>query len=216
MNLQQLKHSESLMISVGTTSTIGIHFLPSIISGFITANPEMDFQFHYQPKEILLQNIKGQAYDFYFYDTIDFKAPSENIETLSICNVENVLIVPKSHPLAKETEVSLRDLKDESFVSSCKLTKEELNSFESFLGYSPRIVMQASETNMVEGLVAAGVGIAIVPDTPLMNTNIFSKVKLKDASFSRTIYMAWNKTTAVSDAARSFLHYIKTTFSSSL
>ena len=66
-------------------------------------------------------------------------------------------------------------------------------SYSEFLGYIPKISIRPSEASMLEGLVAAGAGISIVPNTPIINTNSVSILKIKEKIKDKTIYMGWLK-----------------------
>jgi len=57
---------------------------------------------------------------------------------------------------------------------------------------------------MLSGLVAAGAGITIVSNTPLINTNALSVIKIKEDIGYKTIYMGWLKDSCISPAAKEF------------
>ena len=46
---------------------------------------------------------------------------------------------------------------------------------------------------MLASLVAAGAGIAIILNTPMINTNKLSIIKIKDYIGRKNIYMGWNR-----------------------
>lgn len=209
--IQKLIQPETGTLTIGTTTNIGIHFLPAILSSFMMEHPNSNFQFHYQPNETLFHNLLQHSIDFAFFDCHTISSLPAGIVSLPIRHEEYVLIVPKNHPMASLTEVSLRDLKDEAFISSCNISEEQLASCSELIGYTPKIAIQPTEPSMVEGLVAAGAGIAIVSNTPLMNTNIFSSIKLKENICYRTIYMAWDPSLTMPPAAKEFLNYIRNT-----
>jgi len=56
--------------------------------------------------------------------------------------------------------------------------------------------------------VAAGAGISIVPNTPIINTNTLSVIKIKENLKDRIIYMVWNKNSYMSPIANIFKDYV--------
>ena len=106
---------------------------------------------------------------------------------------EYVLIVPKNHPLANKEEVYLSDLKNEYFIAYNNKCSDVEKSYSDLIGYTPKIYAEPSESSILSGLVAAGAGIAIILNTPLINTNKISVIKIKDKIDYKSIYMVWNK-----------------------
>lgn len=75
--------------------------------------------------------------------------------------------VPRNHPLKGETSVTWRMLAKESYIM---IPRQRGPGFFDHMialcqreGFSPNIVLEASQFHTVIGLVAAGIGIAVVP-----------------------------------------------------
>lgn len=209
IELKKLRDPNSGTISIATTANIGLHFIPSMISSFMIENPLINFQFNYQSTQDILSNLIKKEVDFGFFDCISSVAQYPQIEMLPIHKEEYVLIVPKQHRLANQTEVSLCDLRDEYFVASCTVSEEMLSTYSKLLGYTPKISISPSESTIVEGLVAAGAGIALVSNTPLLSSNLISVIKIKEKISDRTLYMGWNKEVFRSPHINKFSNYME-------
>lgn len=85
-----------------------------------------------------------------------------------------VLAVPENHRLAPRSSVSLSELADEDFVSFPKRTWRSLadiiNELCETAGFSPRATQVATAMQTVLGLVAVGMGVAIVPESRTLMT----------------------------------------------
>ena len=195
-------------ISISSTSSIGTYFMPFIISNFLNKNPNTKFQFSHDSVKNIICNLKSKKIDLGFYECIDTINLPHEIESIPIKKEEYILIVPKNHHLAKKSEVSLKELENESFVASCLENKDKLLSYSDFFGYTPKISIRPSESSMLEGLVAAGAGISIVPNTPFINTNTVSILKIKEKIKDKTIYMGYLKNSYMSPIAKIFKDYI--------
>lgn len=195
-------------ISISSTSSIGTYFMPFIISNFLNKNPNTKFQFSHDSVKNIICNLKSKKIDLGFYECIDTINLPHEIESIPIKKEEYILIVPKNHHLAKRGEVSLKELKNESFVASCVENKDKLLSYSNFFGYIPKISIRPSESSMLEGLVAAGAGISIVPNTPFINTNTVSILKIKEKIKDKTIYMGYLKNSYMPPIAKTFKDYI--------
>ncbi|HEV3088302.1 MAG TPA: LysR substrate-binding domain-containing protein [Candidatus Elarobacter sp.] len=80
-----------------------------------------------------------------------------------------LLALPEEHRLAGEAAVRLADLRDEGFITypadrGAGLYEETLRLCHE-AGFEPKIVQEANEIYTIIGMVAAGLGVAIVPDS---------------------------------------------------
>lgn len=84
----------------------------------------------------------------------------------AIYQEHSAVALPKDHPLAQRTRISLRELADEPFVMYARRVHQEL--FDQIIalchvaGFSPTIVQEAVSETAVVGLVSAGLGVALV------------------------------------------------------
>jgi DNA-binding transcriptional LysR family regulator len=88
--------------------------------------------------------------------------------TLEVIAQEPILVaLPTGHPLADRTEVPLTALAGEGFIA---YPRYPLPSFTDFLfrlcertGFSPRVIQETGQMQTALSLIAAGLGIALVP-----------------------------------------------------
>jgi DNA-binding transcriptional LysR family regulator len=80
-----------------------------------------------------------------------------------------LLALPSSHPLAERKELQMGDVAGEAFVSQPRelaaTLHKRLTTLAGAAGFQPRIVQQTQQINGLLALVAAGVGLALVPAT---------------------------------------------------
>ncbi|HEY5524749.1 MAG TPA: LysR family transcriptional regulator [Clostridium sp.] len=209
--LQDMVNPDKGIISIASTYCISTYFMPFIISDFLTSCPDTKFQFNYESIPIILNDLKDGKIDIGFYDNVDEIHAHTEITSIPVKKEEYVLIVPKNHPLSNQTDVSLKDLKDESFIVFCEGNKDKLLSYSQFINYTPKIFLQPNQASMLGGLVAAGAGITIVPYNPLINTNTLSIIKIKEDIGYKTIYMGWLKDSYMSPIAKKFRDYVMST-----
>ena len=85
-----------------------------------------------------------------------------------LCRDTLVVAVHESHPIAALRAVRMRRLRDEEFISyprssSATLYQDSLRALAATGKFVPNIVQEASDSSTIIGMVAAGLGIAIVP-----------------------------------------------------
>lgn len=206
--LKDLASPDKGTISIASTYCIGACFMPFIISDFLSCYPESKFQFNHESIPDILKDLKEGKIDLGFYDDIDDIHVNDEIESIPIKKEEYVLIVPKRHALSNQEEVSLKDLKDESFIVFCEENKDKKLSYTEFIEYTPKISLKPNQISMLGGLVAAGAGITIVSNTPLINTNRVSIIKIKEDIGHKTIYMGWLKNSYISPSTEKFRDHV--------
>ena len=83
------------------------------------------------------------------------------------------LALPRDHPLARKQRVRLQDVADETWVqeSGCPQLVRRLprGRLRGRRASTPKVGFQSDDYNVVQGLIAAGVGISLLPGLALTN-----------------------------------------------
>ena len=156
--------------------------------------------------------MKEGKYDFVFSSYIK---DEENLEFIPVAEEELVLITPKDHPLADEKSVNLGDTTQYDYIyfsknSGLRNVIDQL--FSKVKGY-PKIAYEGEEDSTVAGLVAAGFGIAIVPNIPLLNTMDVSVIPISSPEIHRYIYLVTLKKKYLAPVAEEFVEFVKNNYS---
>lgn len=206
--LKKMSQENMRKLSIASTYCIGTYFIPSVMGGFLSLYPETKFQFSHMNTETILRELKNGKIELGFYENSDEIYNNSDIESIEVKREEYVLIVPLNHRLAKEKEVSLKELEDESFIVYCDFEKGKTLSYSEIMGYNPKISIRPSEISMLGGLVASGAGISIVSNTPMINTNAVSILKIKEDIGWKITNMGWLKNSELSEIAQKFRDYV--------
>lgn len=86
-----------------------------------------------------------------------------------IANESLAVALPSQHALAERAQLAIADLRDEPFIMypvarGAGLTEETLRLCHA-AGFDPRIAQDANEIGTICGMVAAGLGVAVVPES---------------------------------------------------
>lgn len=213
--IEDIKRENENIISISSTDCVGASFMPFIISDFLNFYNNTKFNFNNEPIEKILNNLNNNKIDIGFFDSIKDINNYEEIEFTEVNKEKYVLVVPKNHHLANKSEVSLKDLKEESFIvfSECS---NKIMSYCELIDYTPKISVQPKEASMLGALVSAGAGITIIPNTPMINTNKISILDIKEDIGYKTIYMGWNKNSKKSSVINIFIEHIINNYKSSI
>jgi DNA-binding transcriptional LysR family regulator len=97
------------------------------------------------------------------------EARDERIEYVHLLDDPMFLALSSDHPLARRRAVKLADLADETWMhdsSSCPDASIFLRSCHA-AGFEPRVAFQNDDYSAIQGFIAAGVGVALIPQLAL-------------------------------------------------
>ncbi|MGW5720128.1 LysR family transcriptional regulator [Amycolatopsis sp. NPDC003865] len=93
------------------------------------------------------------------------------------------------HLISREAGDRIEDHRDSGWVGGCARCREELGAMCARAGFSPRIAALSDDMVVVQSLVAAGVGVAILPGLAL-RAHRRAGVQATETGFSRQIHAA--------------------------
>jgi LysR family transcriptional regulator, cys regulon transcriptional activator len=149
-------------LSIATTHTQARYALPPVIQGFISKYPEVSLHMH-QGTPI---QISEKAAD----GTVDFAIATEALELFSDLLMmpcyrwNRCILVPKDHPLAKLSKLSLEDVAEHQIVTYVFgfTGRSKLDDAFSEKGLTPKVVFTATDADVIKTYVRLGLGIGIV------------------------------------------------------
>lgn len=92
-----------------------------------------------------------------------------NIASKLISRERFILAMPATHPLAGRATVSIKQFKNDPFIMYARdlgpAFHNALFDFCAKAGFSPKVALEVSQINVAVGLVGAGIGVALVPQS---------------------------------------------------
>ena len=184
-------------------------FAPDIIVRYVSETNRVDVRLQFNQEatynELKEQLLAGDV-DLIFATEID----DPRIASSYIGEHQIILLVPKGHRLAQYDQVDLRELDGEDFISfdsDCQLRTVTDHIFQE-LGIRPNITMETAQDIIMNGLVAANHGVAIMP-FPLGGAPYNTKVvRIANNIPPRQLYLMWNKEQYLPPAAEYFRDFI--------
>ncbi|MCC3376461.1 LysR family transcriptional regulator [Cohnella sp. REN36] len=196
-------------IVVGSLPMTGSHVLPHVLPAFRSAYPDIEIALVEDTSAQLEQLTASGGTDVCLL-SLPLVEPALAYEP--IIEEEICLAVPPDHPLAaaaSSRQVSLAEVAEESFVMLKKGQGFRALAFRMCqdAGFSPRVGVESTNIETVQSLVAAGMGVALVPEMvtrrPLPG---LAPVHLRlEGRPSRTLVIAYRKGRYLSNAAEAFI-----------
>ncbi|KAM3094148.1 LysR substrate-binding domain-containing protein [Phormidesmis sp. 146-35] len=161
---QQIGRGEVGRLAIGFVDSAMYTVLPEILRVFREQFPAVELRLHELTTAQQIQALYDKQIDVGIVRSA-ISEPGLSAECLLLESL--VLALPEKHPLSAQTQVSLSSLADEFFIlfpaKMGPLFYEQIIHSCQQAGFRPKVAQEAVQMQTIVGLVAAGVGIAIVP-----------------------------------------------------
>jgi LysR family hydrogen peroxide-inducible transcriptional activator len=148
--------------SVGAIPTIAPHLLPPVLRDLRSRFPDCAVDVREDRTEALVEAVATMTLDCAVAST---PIADERIDVETIGEEELLVAVPRGHRLAHADDVAAAELRDEPVVAldGTHCLGRQIQGFCTARRIAPEIVCSASQIGTIFAMVAAGLGVAIVP-----------------------------------------------------
>jgi LysR family hydrogen peroxide-inducible transcriptional activator len=203
----QSKDPFSGELRLGIIPTVAPYLLPHIIPGLSTRFPKLTLYLVEDTTLNLLTKLnEGKL------DSVLLALPVEgDFITHSLFDEEFLLAVPLGHPLAKQKTTTFSDLKNKTLLlledGHCLRDQALAVCHEAHASESKNF--QATSLETLRHMVAAGVGITLMPKLSCRSNDGVSYLPFTSSIPKRTIAIIWRKSTAKKILLEQLAAYIK-------
>ena len=192
-------------LSLWTLPTLGHHLLPPVLARFRRAHPDIEITVREAvPARVVGQAVAEGRADLGF---VHLPCPVPGLARRVLSEEELALVVPVGHVLAGAGPVALADVAGEDFVWVPEGTTTEHPIYAACVaaGFTPRIACVSGSAQGMQALVAAGLGIALLPRLAIHPPDGAVLVELLPPRPTRTLAVVWREGGAPTHAAAAFL-----------
>jgi DNA-binding transcriptional LysR family regulator len=205
-DLAALDAGDAGPLRIGAYQSVGAKLLPTLLRAFAGQWPKVEVSLRESADDgELARLVERGELDLSFVVLPVGPGPYETVELM---RDPYVLVVPAASPLAaRERAPHLRELLDHPLIGfrTCRTTQQIEDRLRQ-TGRDPQIVFRSDDNGTVQGLVAAGVGIAVVPRLTVDDTDeAIAVVDLSDRLPPRLIGLAWHRDRRQTPAAEAFV-----------
>ncbi|MET7993110.1 LysR family transcriptional regulator [Amycolatopsis sp. NPDC005232] len=197
---------ESGRVVLGFLHLLGRSLVPSLLRGYRAQAPRARFTLVQGSRQEMVDRLAGGELDLALLAPV----PSDVVFETAVLSTQPILLsVPAGHRLAGRSGVRMEELADEEFVLlepgyGLRRITDELCAAA---GFSPRIAFEGQESDTVRGLVAAGLGVALLPHFEPGAPAGVAEVQI-EPPVGRTIGLAWRRGEPVSRAVGVFREFV--------
>lgn len=192
--LQSLRSGKVRMVAFATASST---LIPTIFGELRRTAPGVAVSYaEAEPKEATRQVLDGEAdlalVPSYPGEPMDAAAlAGRGLIALPRFVDEMLLVLPAGHALAAQQLVELSALEDDEWIAGCPRCRHHVIHACQHLGFEPNIAFETDNFGAVVAMVAAGLGVAILPRLALESTVLPAGAVVRPVTppSSREIYL---------------------------
>ncbi len=198
-------------IRIGFPHSLATYTLPTFVAAFRAEHPNIRFELKQGTVNHLIGHIVKGEIDLALVSPVPHDHP--DVEGHVLFTEEMLAILPPDHPLSESKSIRLAQLEKEPFVifkSGYTLRNIVIDACEK-AGFKPKIAFEGEETATIRGLVAAGLGVGLLPEVALVEKGPFSPaaVRISEPIVSRTVGFVTSRTRKLTPSERVFQHFLR-------
>lgn len=210
--LQELGTGGGLVL-LGGIRKLAAQTVPELMRDFLArpGNEAVRFELHTESgfSRDLLQAVEEERLDMAF---VSHPGDPTVFECLPFRRSPFVVVVPPGHPLAARESVTLEETLPYPYVYFSKRggLRPPIDAMFRAIDAQPKIAYETEEDTVVAGMAAAGFGIAVVPDHPVLRCLNVKILPITAPDPGRTAYLCRKRTAQLPAAADRFYAYCAT------
>ena len=147
---------------LSNTAAIAVH-LPRVLASFLASHPSISIEIEERESVDITEAVASGAADVGVASEAAF---SDAVKGFAFCDDQLVVVMPRSDVLMRSRKLRLIDLLERDFVTTARESALQCHiaAHAARLGVMQRVRARLNDFDAICGMVADGVGIAIVPE----------------------------------------------------
>jgi DNA-binding transcriptional LysR family regulator len=200
-------------LRVASFPSAGATLIPLAVAIFRRGHPDVALTLAEGEPEEIAPRLRAGEFDLaLLFDFPGVRARvGAGLRTVSLLEDPMHVALPADHPLAGKPKLRLADLRDQDWVQTSEPSPCARHVVRLCLaaGFEPNVTFESDDYETVQGLVAAGVGVALVPRLALSHVHPRIVVReLSPRSPARKVVAATTAGPGVAPAARTMLRIL--------
>jgi len=195
-------------VAVGVIPTVAPYLIPSYTVAFAKKYPDAKLRIVEETTSILVESLRNLSIDVAI---LALPLRHKDLELFPIRTERLFVVMRRDHPRASAKSLALKELRGESFVmlrdghcfrdlSIATCTRARI---------TPTIAFESGQFSSLLRMVAAGVGISLVPEMAIDRNVGCRYVRLSDAQATRTVVATVLRGRSLNRVQRAFVSGIK-------
>lgn len=193
-------------VALAFLHTMGEHRVPELLRDFRADHPRIRFTLRQGGQEDALRWLREGQVDLALTSP---PAQPPEFDSVHVAEQELVVVVPIGHRLADRKRLRLSELAGATFVGFKRGfgLRRITDQLCANAGFTPELAFEGEEADTLRGLVAAGLGVAIVPEAERPAGGDVAELAITPRA-TRQIGLVWTAGRALPPAAGAFRDFV--------
>jgi DNA-binding transcriptional LysR family regulator len=194
--------------------TAGATLMPRAIAAFRASHPGVEVTLAEGEPEEIAPRLRAGEFDL--VALFEFDGVGERLgagmRRFELFDDPFHLALPRDHPLADREELDLGELRDEPWIQTAAASPCARHVVRSChaAGFEPNVCFESDDYQTIQGLVAAGIGVAMIPELALATVRDEIRVReVHPASPERKVFAATPRAAATTPAVATMLDILR-------
>jgi LysR family transcriptional regulator, hydrogen peroxide-inducible genes activator len=206
--IQEMAGSEKGGVAIGAIPTIAPYFLPAVLTSFAREHPSVAVSVVEEITPVLLEHLRNGGIDLAL---LALPVPGDDLYCQVIFSEPLYAALPTGHALASRRGIDLKEMKNEAFlllkeghcfranaITACRRSRVK-----------PRVVFESGQFSTILAMVAAGMGVSIVPAMAVEKRKDCRFVPLRDQQAIRNVGLVELKHRCPTRAQQALVQHLK-------
>jgi LysR family hydrogen peroxide-inducible transcriptional activator len=212
-------------VAVGVIPTVAPYLMPGYTAAFTKKFPDAKLRVVEDTTSVLVEGLRDLSLDVAI---LALPLRHKDLEFSTIRTEPVFAVLPKDHPRASAKSLALKELRGESFVmlrdGHCFRDLSIGTCTRAHGGVTPHIAFESEQFSSLLGMVAAGVGVTLVPEMAISDRHAHRRahnrkynsdrnvdcryIRLRDPQATRTIVAATLRGRSFNPVQLAFLSFL--------
>jgi molybdate transport repressor ModE-like protein len=157
-------------VRLASFPSAGATLVTAAVSRFRQQHPEVELSLAEGEPEVTVPGLKRGEFDlavvFDYGHGSDGVELGDGLDCIHLLDEPVRVVLPTDHPLADSDRIRLKQLADDPWIGGCcgGVCHEMVVHWCGDAGFEPKLVFESDDHNIQLGLVAAGVGVTLLPE----------------------------------------------------
>lgn len=198
-------------LTIGANESTSLYLLPPLLMEYRRNHPKIKIEVYRNVSEKIPLEVLERNLDFGF---LSYDPMHPALQSIEFHKDELVLVVPPKHHLAKQKQVTVKDLGEEQFVAHNVKTPSRTRIFELFAQHRTplNICIELATLETIKEFVMLNAGLAILPRLAVqeeLKTGRLVEVSVKGLKIEKPLRLVFRREASLSHAAKSFLDLVR-------
>jgi len=200
--VQELVGLRGGKLVIGAIPSVSAGLLPAAVTAFRQRHPQVELVIAEGTSEFVAEGVEAGRVEM---GIIQHPTPAGPFAERALLTESFVIVASSNHPIARRRSIRLASLAEEPFVFFKGRARDSALAACRAAGFEPRLACESGELETVRALVAAGLGLALLPELAAQRARpACALVRLNGPKVERQLLVVARRGHATSPAAAEF------------